>query len=223
LSLINEVIKKDALILDCGSGKRNFIHKNLIQSEVVPYDNVDVLATNQKLPFKNNSFDLIISLDVLEHVTDPIKSSSELSRCLKNGGLLLVDIPFLQAEHGYPDHYFNASRSGMKILFKELKSIIHLVPPSGHPFHVIWSILRAYKNSLPPDLRQSFEKLSIGEILGKPWEYFRDHSLGQNISQEGKWILASTTQAIFRKPGKIDNNKYISSAFLKSLPVYKNN
>ena len=147
MSLINEVIKKDGLILDCGSGKRNFIHKNLIQSEVVPYDNVDVLASNQKLPFINNSFDLIISLDVLEHVTDPIKSSSELSRCLKNGGLLLVDIPFLQAEHGYPDHYFNASRSGMKILFKELKSIIHLVPPSGHPFHVIWSILRTYKNS----------------------------------------------------------------------------
>ncbi len=48
----------------------------------------------QSLSFGNESFDLIISNDVFEHVGDYMKAFKEAYRCLKKGGVLLFTIPF---------------------------------------------------------------------------------------------------------------------------------
>lgn len=47
-----------------------------------------VNATGEALPFRDAQFDVIVCLDVLEHVEDPEKLLSEISRCLKPGGLV---------------------------------------------------------------------------------------------------------------------------------------
>jgi len=46
-----------------------------------------------KLPFEENSFNLIICNHVLEHVHDHIKAISELYRVLKKGGTLIAQVP----------------------------------------------------------------------------------------------------------------------------------
>jgi len=46
------------------------------------------------LSFTDNSFDLIISNDVLEHVVNPYKSLEEACRVLRPGGQLLMTVPF---------------------------------------------------------------------------------------------------------------------------------
>jgi len=46
-----------------------------------------VNALGERLPFRDNHFDLVVCMDVLEHVEDPEKLLSEISRCLKPGGL----------------------------------------------------------------------------------------------------------------------------------------
>ncbi|HEY0377652.1 MAG TPA: class I SAM-dependent methyltransferase [Pyrinomonadaceae bacterium] len=46
-----------------------------------------VNAAGEHLPFADGRFDLIVCMDVLEHVSDPEKLISEISRCLKPGGL----------------------------------------------------------------------------------------------------------------------------------------
>lgn len=51
-----------------------------------------------KMPFADNTFDLVISLGVLEHYEDPdlqIKAIFEHIRVLKKNGVLLVTVPFL--------------------------------------------------------------------------------------------------------------------------------
>lgn len=48
------------------------------------------------LTFKDESFDLVISIDVLEHVFDPEDALSEIARVLKPGGLHVFSIPFAQ-------------------------------------------------------------------------------------------------------------------------------
>ncbi len=48
----------------------------------------------QQLSFDDASFDLIISFDVLEHVPEAPRALSELSRCLRPGGALLLTAPF---------------------------------------------------------------------------------------------------------------------------------
>lgn len=49
----------------------------------------------EKLPFQDNSFDLIMMLNVIEHLVDPDNALSEAYRILKKGGLLLVTTPNL--------------------------------------------------------------------------------------------------------------------------------
>ena len=200
--LLDRVAERGGMALDCGAGHKETVAEHLVQVEIMPYDNVDVLAVNQALPFADASFDVVLSLDVLEHVTDPFASARELARVLKPGGLLYVDLPFLQVEHGYPHHYFNATRMGLRQLFDGLLDVErHIVPRSGHPAHVVWMALHTYRTGLPKALRERFSDMTVGEILSQPWVDFRDMAFGESLSEEIRWKLASTTRAIMSKPG----------------------
>lgn len=46
-----------------------------------------------KLPFENNSIDIVTMLAVLEHLTDPLAICKEISRILKRDGLLVITVP----------------------------------------------------------------------------------------------------------------------------------
>jgi 2-polyprenyl-6-hydroxyphenyl methylase/3-demethylubiquinone-9 3-methyltransferase len=48
-------------------------------------------GAGETLPFPNNSFDVVICCDVLEHVRDLPKVISEISRVLKRGGVFIYD------------------------------------------------------------------------------------------------------------------------------------
>lgn len=98
-----------AMVLDAGAGYRKLPYENVINLEIYDYPSTDVLATGDQLPFEECVFDAVLSLAVLEHVRDPFANAREIQRVLKPGGKVLAMVPFLQAEHGYPSHYFNAT------------------------------------------------------------------------------------------------------------------
>lgn len=61
------------------------------------------------LPFKSNSFDIVIALDVFEHLEDDIMSMKEMERVLKKGGKLIFNVPafmFLFSYHDLAFHHF---------------------------------------------------------------------------------------------------------------------
>lgn len=49
-----------------------------------------IKAEAEKLPFKNNQFDLILYYETIEHVRDPKKSMLEIKRVLKKSGKLIL-------------------------------------------------------------------------------------------------------------------------------------
>lgn len=56
--------------------------------------NTRFIATDtEKLPFKDESFDLIFSKDTLEHIPNYLSALDEIERCLKKGGMLILNIP----------------------------------------------------------------------------------------------------------------------------------
>ena len=59
------------------------------------YVNLDV----GKLPYKSNSFDVVYSKSVIEHMIDPLSFVSESFRVLKPGGLLLILTPDWEANY----------------------------------------------------------------------------------------------------------------------------
>lgn len=202
LQILDEVASKEGMALDCGAGYRTYTSEHLVQTEIAPYPNVDVLAVNQALPFADDSFDVVLSLDVLEHVTDPFAGAREIGRVLKPGGILFINLPFLQPEHGYPHHYFNATRMGVRQLFEGiLTPEVHVVPNGGHPSTVMMGMVRIYRSGLSKLQRVEFDKLTVAQLATFDWKEFRDGPFG-TISEEVLWKMPSTTQAIFSKPGK---------------------
>jgi ubiquinone/menaquinone biosynthesis C-methylase UbiE len=52
-----------------------------------------LVADIQQIPFPDESFDLVVSLETLEHVPDPDRGLAELVRVTKRGGRLIVTTP----------------------------------------------------------------------------------------------------------------------------------
>jgi len=46
-----------------------------------------------ELPFRDTSFDNVIAIEILEHVTDPHQAFAELSRILKSSGRIIISVP----------------------------------------------------------------------------------------------------------------------------------
>lgn len=74
------------------------------------------------LSFENNSFDIMISCDVFEHVTDYEKAFSEAARCLKEGGKLIMTVPL----------YYNQDETEIRAIIDENGEIKHLMEPQYH-------------------------------------------------------------------------------------------
>lgn len=79
-----------------GPGRNHECELNL---NVLPLANVDVVGSAERLPFADASLDVVISNAVLEHVRDANSAVAEMERVLKPGGLVYVEIPFLQHYH----------------------------------------------------------------------------------------------------------------------------
>lgn len=56
-----------------------------------------IKVDDEKLPFKDKSFDLIVALDVLEHIDEDRAALDEWRRVLKPKGKLLVTVPAFQS------------------------------------------------------------------------------------------------------------------------------
>lgn len=54
------------------------------------------LASAEVLPFKNESVDMVVALDILEHLEDDNRALAECLRVLKPGGRLLLTVPAYQ-------------------------------------------------------------------------------------------------------------------------------
>ena len=91
---INKFLSDDDNILELGSGAnllKDFIDKNIYTSdfnnnEFLDYKNVDACNTG----FSDNSFDKVISSNLIHHIAHPIKHFNEINRILKSGGLYVI-------------------------------------------------------------------------------------------------------------------------------------
>ncbi len=116
---VNEVeANQSKSYLDLGCGLRKRVHENCLYLEVYPSITADIIVEPTCLyPIATNSLDGIGCFAVLEHTLKPWVVIQEMHRMLKPGGKVFIDWPFLQPVHGFPSHYFNATRMGLSSLF----------------------------------------------------------------------------------------------------------
>lgn len=190
----------NGLVLDCGAGWRPVYFSHVVNFEIAPYNTTDVRGVGEALPFKDDSFDAVISMAVLEHVKDPFRCAAEIARVLKPGGELVCAVPFLQPLHGYPHHYYNMTHQGLRNLFEGLLEIENVdVHPGMRPIASLTWILRSWSEGLCGPARQEFLDLRVADLLGGSKEYC-DRPFVTELPEQKNLELASACFLKARKP-----------------------
>lgn len=83
-----------------------------------------VKIREEKLPFKDNEFDIVILFDVIEHVKNPKITIEESLRILKKGGLLIVQFTPYYSIVGH--HLYDYTKFPVQLLSKnKVKDMIY--------------------------------------------------------------------------------------------------
>lgn len=139
-----ERIDSDAVILDVGgkdSPYKKYIKSNKIKIlDIVSEHKPDYCCDIHHMDIiPNESFDLVLATEILEHCYDPHLAVKEIFRVLKSGGQCILTTRFFHPIHEDPHDYFRFSKDGLDYLFKDFfKSE---VIPHGNRFHIIWKCL----------------------------------------------------------------------------------
>ena len=61
----------------------------------IDYSNLDIVSDITDIPLEKESLDVILCVEVIEHLENPLLAFQEFSRLLKNGGKLILTAPLI--------------------------------------------------------------------------------------------------------------------------------
>jgi len=73
---------------------------------------------------EDERYDAIFSVSVLEHVAEPWKAASQMTRLLKPGGIMFHAAPFSYFYHGAPADFWRFTPDGFAVLFPSLRPMM---------------------------------------------------------------------------------------------------
>lgn len=128
---------------------------------------------NNPLPFPDQKFDTILLSDVLEHVAVPETLWREMSRILRPGGKLILNVPFFYKLHEVPHDYYRYTEFALT-RFAEINGLkIVLMTPMGGIPEIITDLTAKLVTDIPligrtfTRIVQWFGKIFIRTPIGK--------------------------------------------------------
>ena len=111
-------------VLDVGCGDRPYEQLLVGASRIVGFDvpgnaHADLHGSIDALPVEDASFDVVLCLQVLEHVPDPAAAVRELRRVVRPGGRVLASTHGVYPYHPNPEDLWRWTNSGLDRLFRE--------------------------------------------------------------------------------------------------------
>ena len=130
-----------------------------------------VQGDGDKLPFGNESFDLVSALDVIEHMENDTEALREIFRVLKKDGIFLLTVPaypWMWSEHDEAVHHKRRYRreelfGKINAVGFQIKTWSHFVIPSI-PFRALKISIRKIKYTL----RFSYDKMLKTDVMILP-------------------------------------------------------
>lgn len=160
-------------ILDVGCGSKPY-RKYFNASEYIGLEieghnkHADRHYDGKVFPFNDKEFDAVLTSQVLEHVFNPEEFLSEINRVLKDGGALLLTVPFVWDEHEQPFDYARYSSFGLKHLLVKHGFEIVEHRKSMNDIRVIFQMINTYiyKKTVT---KNTMLNLLLTLILMAPW------------------------------------------------------
>lgn len=115
-------------VLDVGSLDVNGTYRALMEQwpgaryvgcDIQRGRNVTVQVSEERYPFRDEQFDVVLCGSTLEHTRRPWRLIPELARVLRRGGLLAIVTHWRFPYHAYPIDTFRFLPDGLRALFDE--------------------------------------------------------------------------------------------------------
>jgi len=109
-------------VLDVGCGVKPYLPffagaREYVGVDVVPTEHADVVGTAEQLPLADGAYDVVLCIQVLEHVDDPTRAIRELHRVTRPGGRVLLSTHGTQVFHPTPNDHWRWTHTGLERLF----------------------------------------------------------------------------------------------------------
>jgi SAM-dependent methyltransferase len=148
----------DGLLCDLGAGSEPAVLKALwggrrVAIDLFPGPGVDVVADGHQLPLSDKSVDVILLMQVLEHVAEPLRLLRECARVLRPAGHLCVTAPQYHITHNHPNDFYRYTRQGLEYLCGKAGFTVVDAWATGGPALVVF---HAIELNLPQKLRVAF-------------------------------------------------------------------
>jgi SAM-dependent methyltransferase len=115
-------------LLDIGCGNKPY--ETLFKDRVTTHVGCDIVQSSDKrvdficpatkLPFEDQSYNTVLSTQVIEHVDDHGAMLAESFRVLQDGGILILSGPMYWPLHEEPYDYFRFTEHGFRYLLENL-------------------------------------------------------------------------------------------------------
>ncbi len=149
-------------------------------------------ASAESLPFPDNSFDMVISVHVLEHVPDREKAIQEINRVLKKGGINFCVVPtrMNRIYDFFANYIYILKRTFYHLLVKPLKKSDIKQITNSDPRESVISANNSFIKSFPfPPAHGAFKNY-LNEL--KNWSFYKWENL---ITSNGKYELLNSTSS----------------------------
>jgi len=158
-------------VLDVGCGSKPYYA--LVASRASAYvgtdvkrsQSVDVLSVAERLPFRSDTFDLVLCTQVLEHVLQPPAVVEEIRRVLTPGGVLLLSTHGIWFKHEKWD-FWRWTDMGLRVLLSGYQEVE--IRNCGGSMVCLFQILNNYFRHIP---------------LGRSLIYTMNNILGETLDR----------------------------------------
>jgi len=139
-----------ARVLEIGANKYSLYSKKI---RAASYRTMDIQRENEpticadihEIPMRDQSVDVVIATEVLEHCRIPQNAIDEIYRVLSKEGVCILSTRFIYKIHGSPNDYYRFTDQALVYLFRDFK--IKEIRAHGNKLGAIWDLF--YQNDWP--------------------------------------------------------------------------
>ena len=183
---------------------------HVVDVDAAIFGATDVVGDAHRLPFADETFDLVVAMNAFEHYRDPHQVVATLHRLLRPGGTVFVHTAFLQPLHEEPHHYFNTTRYGLEQWFAAFDTVDLTVSDNFLPGFTLSWLASESEAALAHDVSTDEAARFRATPMGRFSDFWRDAATRAgddrwrafaSLGSESRERLAAGFEYVGRRPG----------------------